>query len=344
MMMKKPMPCVIPGIPARFILLGLVFFVIIPGCGSKKGATSPVILEKVMIAHSATVSPTLLYIALIKGFLTARGIDATLAPHENGKLALETMLRGGADLAVSGDTPVMFAILGGRKISIISVVAGTKQNIAIVARKDRGINTHKDLRGKRIGVVKGTTMHYFLESYLSIHGIPAESVVMRYMELRDMSTALAQGRVDAVSLFNPWLQTVRNDLGEKGTVFFEDVLYSDIVCLTGRREYLMDHGETVKKTVMALWDAERYMAKNRDESERAVSAYTGIDRRIVEQQFRVSQFHLILDQYLLASLEDQTRWGIKQKLAGSNDMPNYPDFIYFQALESVRPESVRIIR
>ena len=55
-------------------------------------------------------------------------------------------------------------------------------------------------------------------------------------------------------------------------------------------------------------------------------------------------FRLVLDQSIIVSLEDEARWAIREELVDKEEVPNYLDFIYINALEDVKPEAVTIIR
>jgi hypothetical protein len=46
---------------------------------------------------------------------------------------------------------------------------------------------------------------------------------------------------------------------------------------------------------------------------------------------------------LLITLEDEARWAIKNNLTSATEVPNYLDYIYFDALDEVKPEAVGII-
>ncbi len=61
--------------------------------------------------------------------------------HPYGKTALKEVLEGKADFATVAETPVMFAIMKGEKISIIATIQTSSRNSAIMARKDKGILT-----------------------------------------------------------------------------------------------------------------------------------------------------------------------------------------------------------
>jgi hypothetical protein len=53
---------------------------------------------------------------------------------------------------------------------------------------------------------------------------------------------------------------------------------------------------------------------------------------------------LVLDQSILVSLEDEARWAMNERLTDKKEIPNYLDFIYVDALEQAKPETVTIIR
>ncbi len=60
--------------------------------------------------------------------------------HEFGRLALQSVLEGRADLATPADTPVMFAIEGGNPVEIVAMLSRSRGEIGIAARRDHGIN------------------------------------------------------------------------------------------------------------------------------------------------------------------------------------------------------------
>ncbi len=55
-------------------------------------------------------------------------------------------------------------------------------------------------------------------------------------------------------------------------------------------------------------------------------------------------FSVGLSQALILAMEDEARWRIDISLTDKNEVPNYLDFLYLEALEAVNPESVTVIR
>ncbi len=285
-----------------------------------------------------------MHIAFAKNYFAEEGLDAIAQPHAFGKLALDASIEGKADLATVGDTPFVFAVMNGKKITTLAAIEISNRNEAIVARQDRGIAKPSDLLGKKIGVTLGTTSDFFAYSFLRFHGIDEKQVRRIAMNPDDMAEALGTGKVDAVSTWNPYLKQLQNKLGSNGVIFFGETLYTETFCVAATQEYVKKNPETIKKVLRALIKAETFVKQHPEESRRLVAEFTKTDKRILEDTWDVFTFNVALDQGFLVNFEDQTRWVIKNRLATRTDMPNYLDFIYDNALRSVKPVAVRIVR
>jgi len=283
-------------------------------------------------------------IALMKDYLKEEGLDVTPQPHGFGKLALQSVIEGKADIATVGDTPTVFAVMNGKKLSILSVIQTSNRNEAIVARQDRGIARPSDLKGKKIGLTLGTTGHFFADSFLLAHGIDINQVKIIDLKPDEMAGAIATGKVDAVSAWNPTLIQLKNKLGSNGIMFFGESLYTENFCVVAGQDYVKKNPEAIKKVLRALVKAEKFVQQHPEESRKLVAEFLKMDKGILDETWDIFTFRVNLDQALLVDLEDQTRWTIKRQLVARRDMPNYLDFIYIDGLAAVKPEAVRIIR
>lgn len=312
-------------------------------CGEKpeQSTAAP---EKITIAYPTSALSMLYQIASEKGFFKAQNLDVTAQPHEFGKPALQSLLEGKADLAIVADTPVMMAIAGGRNINIIAVIFTSNRGNAVVALKDRGISAPADLERRTIGVPLGTTADFFLDSLLTTHGVKRSQVVIADIKPGEMLDALQQGKVDAVSAWNPTLMQLRRRLGDRGVFFFDEAIYSDVACVVAEGSFVKSRPQSIEKLLQAFIEAEAFVKANPDESKRLITGFLNTEKELLDEIWNATDLRVSLDQSLIVDLEDQTRWAQENGLIGHQDMPNYLDYIYVDGLQSVKPEAVGIIR
>ncbi len=337
---KHKTSCILSGRNLSAILL-ISLFLCLSACNKTDTVNAP--REKTTIAYS-TANFVLVYIAFARGYFTEEGLDATPQPHAFGKLALNAVIENKADLATAADTPIMFAVMNGSKITTVATIQTTNRNSAILARRDHGIAKPADFKGKKVGVTLGTSADFFAYSFLTAHGIDIGKVTLVDMRPTEMAEALANGRVDAVAIFNPALKLLEKELGKNGISFFDESLYTETFCLVAEQGYVKAHPETIKKALRALIRAELFIQQHPAEAKRIVADFIKIDSALLEEIWGIFNFRVALDQALLVNLEDQTRWAIKKRLTARTDMPNYLDYIYISGLQAVKPEAVRIIR
>jgi len=284
------------------------------------------------------------HIAFAKGLFKEEGLDATPQPHAFGKPALQAVLEGKADIATAADTPIMFAVMDGRKIVILAVIQTADRNEGIVARRDRGISMPSDLKGKTIAVTRGTTSDFFAEVFLIVHGIDRKQVTVTDLKPEEMASALATGKVDAAATWHPPLSQLQKSLGTNGLTFYGETIYTEAFCVAAGQDFVKRHPGAVRKFLRALIKAEAFLKQHPEEARRLVTGFIKADKALLDEIWDLYNYRVILDQALLVSLEEQTRWAIKNRLTQRRDMPNYLDFIDADGLRAVKPEAIRIIR
>lgn len=303
-------------------------------------------LSPTKITVACTVQPesSLVHIALNKGFFAEEGLKIDPQMHTYGKPALQSVLDGKAELATVAETPIMFAALNGEKIFIIANIFTSNENNAIIARKDRGIASPKDLRGKRIAFTPGTTSDFFMDSFLAANGIERKDVTAVGLKPAEIFDALVTGKVDAACIWNFPLIQLRKELGAKGITFLDKEIYTQTFNIAGQRDFVTKNPETIRKFLRALIKAEQFADQHPEEAEGIVAAVLQIDKKLAHEVWNVFNFRVSLDQSLLVVLEDETRWAIRNNLTKSREMPNYLSYIHADPLKAVNPSTVRIMR
>ncbi len=299
-------------------------------------------IEKVTIASLSLPGAGLFFVSEDKGFFREQGLDVHLQNFLVGKLALESLFRGEAAFAIAGDTPLVFSVLGGRNLELLSTVYQPNGGISILAHKDR-VPSPGDLRGKRLGVTFISSGQFVADSYLVMHGIPQAEVTMLDLPQREMVEGLLMGNLDAACLWQPNLAEAQAKLGDKGITFPDDGLRAFRLSLVANHGYAAQHPRQVYKLLTALKQAESYITENPTESLRIMGRATDIPEATFKRFFDPADYRIGLEQGLLLAFEDQSRWAIKHGFVKADKMPNYQDIIQPNGLHGVSPESIKIV-
>src|SRR3984893_1970296 len=90
------------------------------------------------------------------------------------------------------------ALLGAAAGEPVVVIASTcNRGMAIIAKKDSGIASIKDLKGKRVAVFPGTTQEVFFLERLRMEGMTIKDVEPVRVSFSEMHISLARGDIDA---------------------------------------------------------------------------------------------------------------------------------------------------
>jgi ABC-type nitrate/sulfonate/bicarbonate transport system substrate-binding protein len=306
-------------------------------------AASTAPLAKVSVAVPMQINSTLMLVASGQGLFEKAGVNVKSVPFALGKDALASVLDGKADLAVVADTPVMFALFGGADIAMLAGISKSRRALAIVAHSDRGINRIEDLKGKSIGVSKGTNMPYFLDAMLEVHGIPTDKVTLTDLRTDAAISAFKGGKLDAVVAFQPFLAELTTQMGDRIKVFYGEDVYAFRFILVGKPAYIDSHPQEVQGVLRALIAAQQETRTDPVQARRAVGGALKIDDATMAQLFEPENYAVSLDQAMLLALDDQTRWAIKKGLIAARPVPNYLKFMKYQDLEAVQPTAVTVV-
>jgi NitT/TauT family transport system substrate-binding protein len=300
-------------------------------------------LEPVTIATTEYVGLCPIFVAQQEGHFASEGLLVALQTHTSGKAALDAALKGQADLGTAADVPIVFAAMNGQPVSIVATISTTEKNQGIIGRRDKGIVTPASLKGKRIGATLGTSGHFFLDAFLTRERLSASEVKIRDLKPEQFSEALANGDIDAASTWQPVLGALQTQLGGNGAIFLSTGIYDVAINLAGTRDYVTGHPETIKKVLRALVRGVQLCKDAPDAAREIVAKAMKTEATKVKKLWPSHRFNITLDQSLVLTLEDETRWAIKNKLTSRTAIPNYLNHVYLDGLEAVAPGAVTVI-
>jgi len=299
--------------------------------------------EPINFGTVPTAATALIYIAEDLGLFAANTLRIDLKDYNSGMATTEALLKGELDIAWVAEFPFVQRAFGREAISIIAVVGRFNEQI-LFGRKDRGIHTVADFKGKRIGMPRNTIAEFYLGRFLELNGMNVREVTLVNVHPAKSMEAVTGGDVDGVIVWQPYSSRLRAQLAGGATAFPIQSGQPGYGALACRNDWIEAHQETVKRFLKSLAGAEEYILRNPAGAKAIVRKRLNYDDVFTETIWTENQFSLFLDQSLITAMEDEARWMIKNGLTSEKTVPDFLKYIYEDGLKAVKTDGVSIIR
>ena len=325
------------------VLLGIGTWLVQKQLSPSPKYTGPV--KSAVLGVEVGMLPAAVWVAENKGYFLEEGLDLTIKGFDSGRLSLLAMLNDrSVDISTVAPTPIMFNSFARQDFLIFATFVHSDDDIKVIARKDKGISTIEDLKGKKIGTPAGTTGQFFLAAFLTYNGLPASEVEVVDIRPSQLPGALESNEVDAIVIWEPHAYNARQLLQNRVTRLPSSEVYRTTFNFMVMKDYALDNPEILKRFLLAIDRATTFIKDHKEESQELIANRLKLDRKVITALWDDFVFEVSLDQSLILTLEDEAKWAIKNNLTDKTKVPNYLDFIYLDALEVVKPEAITVIR
>lgn len=231
------------------------FAIITAGCSDKNDAQGKSELEEVSImldwypnaVHSA------IYVAKEKGYFEDAGLDVKIVMPADTNDPLKLAATGKVDLAISYQSQLL--VSRAEDIPVVSVAALVRHSLdAIMYKEESGIQSPKDLEGKRVGYPSTTVSEAVVESMVANDGGDVQQV--KFTDVGwDLMPSLATDQVDAVvgAYINHEMVLLEKEGYNIDLLNLEDFGVPDgyeLVVVTGEKTF-----EQKKEPITKFWQA-----------------------------------------------------------------------------------------
>lgn len=205
----------------------------------------------------------LLFVARDLRLFERAGLAPTYVGFDAGPPMIAAAQSGSIDLASLGCVPFLIGLSQGVDWVMIGINPEGAYSQGLVARKDAGIKTPADLKGKRIGFFKGSTAQYGLMMTLRQQGLRPDQVTLLHLSPPEQLAALANKEVDAVMASEPWMQRMVHEANARIIQTEGDLgIYTNVDGYSVRRDWLRDNRETAVRFLRALLMAHDVVQKD----------------------------------------------------------------------------------
>ncbi len=308
------------------------------------GPTSshPVKDESIIFGNVPTESSALIYIAQEQNFFSENGLNVTIRDYDSGIAAITGMLNGEVDMAAATEYPVVGKAFEKSKIQTIANIDKNAFMHSIIGRKDRGIRNISDLKGKKIGITRGTITEFYLGRFFDLHGMSIQQVSLVNITGDSLDDAIINGSIDAAITRRPYVNIVENRLGDNAVIWPVQSSQAMYEVIVGQDDWIAGHPETVNRFLESLARAEEYAVQHPTEAKAIVQRQLNLSDTYIAAIWPENRFSLSLDQSLITAMEDEARWMISNNLTTERTVPDFTDYINTKGLEEVKPDAVNI--
>jgi len=245
-------------------IIGIMF--VITGCGSSAKTTSSGSDEKQSLipvkfgVDSSTFSIEF-QVAKEKGFFSKNGIEPQLTVFSYGIDTLNAALANQVDVGVAADFAALSRFSSGDLRILSFLQTGKPENSKVVTRD--GINSPEELKGKPIGVQKGTVGEYILSKYLERFNIKQDEVKKQgFGSSAELVAAFERGDIKAAILSGVIRDKALQVSGAKSIGSQADIPFAARGFLVVKDKLLKEKPEAAKKILLALDEAAKWINEN----------------------------------------------------------------------------------
>ena len=238
------------------------------------------------------------FAAVERGIFARHGLTARVVMYPTGVEMINGLLAGAQDVNVMGSIAFLAGVANGQPLVLIGHLHGDAlrdnyaDNNSIVVRAGSSIGEIRALRGKRIGLPRGTGAEAYLLGILGQNNIAASDVTIVNIGPANLVTSLRQGDIDAMAMWEPVASVA--ELRVPGAVRLLEggctTCYDPGAVLTSR-PVIAQRAEQLRRFWLAFAEAEQWVRQNFDAAaEINMRWIQGTDLDIMKSAIRRSRY------------------------------------------------------
>lgn len=229
----------------------------------------------------------LLYTARDLKLFEKVGLDPQYIRLTTGAQSIAAMASRSLDIASPGVTPFAAGLAQGVNWKVVGIDTTLPNAEGFVARKDTDIRRLEDLKGKTIAVARGSTSYYGLLAALQSKGIGKNDVKLLLMGPPEQIGAMSNGNVDAVAVWEPWIQRQIKETGARLIGMEADYgVHTALAVYAVHGEFAEKNKEAVDRFLRALLLAYQHIEKNGPEvAIAAVADAMGVTKELARTMY-----------------------------------------------------------
>lgn len=213
----------------------------------------------------------------IEAALKDKGITIKWVEFTAGPPLVEALNTGAIDAGWVGDAPPIFGQAAGANFVYVAALPSNGQGEGIFVKDGSPIQSLADLKGKKVGVGKGTSANNLVAAALEGAGLAYTDIEPTYLSPADAAAAFAGDNIEAWAVWDPFFAIAESQQSVRVLTRTSDVLPDVHTYFLANGDFAKAHGaEILPATIAALAEAAAWADAHRDEVAAALHEVTGV--------------------------------------------------------------------
>lgn len=295
----------------------------------------------ITIAVSKTPLSTPFYVASAINAFENTCVDVNIVQVTGGQAAFAKVMSDEVDFSTSSDSVIAFQSLTSRDFVTHAMFVQSDNDVKLITRTDDKIESMADLKGKRVGVTKGTSSEYILSTLLAIEGLSMNDVVIKNYQPEALLKGFSQHEVDAILPWEPFgfqaLQLLNKKIKIHDTKSLSTLSFN-LISKTADSALV----EKAKCVIQGLNTAIDYIVSNPEAAKKIVIAELEVAPEFITWVWSDYIFKLGLNDALILNIKSQAIWAMEAQLEQFEPVYNTERILDSRALLEVSPGSVNL--
>ena len=268
------------------------------GAAAIAGAPLPVQAQaptKVRVGYLHVVSvDAQLLLASHLGTWAKEGLEIEMREFTTGVELFQALVGGSLDVLTTGGVLSNFPARGQGKVFLLNDLEFATGQLWV--HPDQGINSLKDLKGRKVATTRGTTAHNLLHQSLKSVGMDStKDVEIVNQRMSDAVTAFIAGAVPAVSLWVPFNVSIKAK-SPKAKMLFDASAFPNATIVDGwaaRNDFHEKQKDVLKRIIRAWMPANDYLLDKPQEALKVLHQkyYQNLSWEDMEEMHRAARWY-----------------------------------------------------
>ena len=276
------------------------------------------------------------YVAQQEGLFKKHGLDVRINTGPSGSAMVSFLVNGQIESAFGSE---IAGVSNHNLDPNVVVVAQATRLVRWIAVVGRNIETLDQLRGKKVGIARGSGGEVFWLAMLDKLKLNAADYTVVNVEAPEMVAALERGNIDAYAVWEPWVTRGLSAVKNTKVLRDQEGILEQGVYIYMNRAWIEKNPGPAQAFIRALADATELINKDRKRAAKDVSDFLkNLDPPLVEQLMTKLRFEMVFDDFTV-SLFRLAEAQLKQQ--GKLTKPlDYNAFLYPDLMRKVLPAKV----